>query len=85
MSSLTAVSPDRGLVAGGTSVTNGNDFANVIRATIGGGEFDSRTVVRDTQIIGITPAATSPGARDVAVTSSEAPSDVTRQPAPRGE
>jgi len=42
----------------------------VISVTIGGSELGNRTVVSATQITGVTPAVTSPGAKDVVVTSS---------------
>ena len=68
---VTAVSPATGPLAGGTSVTiTGTNFSNVTGVTIGGSELVGRTVVSTAQITGITPAATSPGAADVVVTSS---------------
>ena len=68
---VTAVSPPSGRVAGGTSVTiTGTNFVNVTSVTIGGNELGSRTMVSPTQITGTTPAATSPGRKDVVVTSS---------------
>jgi alpha-tubulin suppressor-like RCC1 family protein len=68
--SVTAVSPPSGALAGGTSVTiTGTNFVNVTSVTIGGTELGNRTVVSPTQITGTTPAATSPGAMDVVVTS----------------
>ncbi|HEV8382306.1 MAG TPA: IPT/TIG domain-containing protein, partial [Gemmatimonadales bacterium] len=68
---VTAVSPASSSLAGGTSVTiTGSNFINVTSVTIGGNELGSRTVVSSTQITGTTPAASSPGAKDVVVTSS---------------
>jgi len=68
---VTAVSPARDLLGGGSSVTvTGTNFINVISVTIGGSELGNRTVVSATQITGVTPAVTSPGAKDVVVTSS---------------
>ncbi len=68
---ITAVSPASGPLPGGTSVTiTGTNFTDVTSVTIGGGELVSRTVVSDAEITGTTPTATSPGAKDVVVTSS---------------
>ena len=68
---VTAVSPARDLLGGGSSVTvTGTNFINVISVTIGGSELGNRTVVSATQITGVTPAVTSPGAKDVVVTTS---------------
>src|SRR2546427_9167840 len=68
---VTAVSPATGLLAGGTSVTiTGTNFVGVTSVTIGGNELVSRTVVSPAKITGTTPAATGPGATDVVVTSS---------------
>ena len=68
---VTAVSPATGSMAGGTSVTiNGTNFIDVTSVTIGGSELGSRMVVSATEITGTVPAATSPGAKDVVVTSS---------------
>src|SRR5437867_985055 len=68
---VTAVSPAGDLLGGGSSVTvTGTNFINVISVTIGGSELGNRTVVSATQITGVTPAVTSPGAKDVVVTTS---------------
>ena len=68
---ITAVSPDSGSSAGGTSVTiTGTNFVNVTNVSIGGAELGNRTVVISTQITGTTPGATDLGAADVVVTSS---------------
>ena len=68
---VTAVSPATGLLAGGTSVTiTGTNFVGVTSVTIDGDELVSRTVVSPAKITGTTPAATGPGATDVVVTSS---------------
>src|SRR5437773_1613087 len=68
---VTAVSPARDLLGGGSSVTvTGTNFINVISVTIGGSGLGNRTVVSATQITGVTPAVTSPGAKDVVVTTS---------------
>jgi alpha-tubulin suppressor-like RCC1 family protein len=48
----------------------GTNFSNVTNVTIDGAELGSRTVVNPAQISGTTPAANSPGAKDVVVTSS---------------
>jgi alpha-tubulin suppressor-like RCC1 family protein len=68
---VTDVSPASGPMAGGTSVTiTGTNFTNVTSVSIGGSELGSRTVVSASQITGTTPSSTSPGAKDVVVTSS---------------
>src|SRR5436309_15580142 len=67
----TAVSPGAGPLAGGASVTiTGTNFLNVSSVTIGGNALGSRTVLSAPEITGTTPTATSPGAKDVVVTSS---------------
>src|SRR6266446_4332509 len=76
---VTAVSPANDLLGGGSSVTiTGTNFINVTSVTIGGSELGGRTVVSPTQITGTTPAATSPGAADVVVTSSSHGSGICR-------
>src|SRR5947208_3870899 len=68
---VTAVSPATDLLGGGTGVTiTGTNFVDVTSVTSGGNERGGRRVVSPTQITGTTPAATSPGATDVVVTSS---------------
>ena len=68
---ITAVSPAGSSLAGGTSVTiTGTNFIHVTSVTIGGNEIGSRTVVSSSKITGTIPAASSPGAKDVVVTSS---------------
>jgi len=68
---VTAVSPAGGPLVGGTTVTiTGTNFIDVTSVTIGGNELGSRFVVSPTRITGTTPAAISPGAKDVVVTSS---------------
>src|SRR5439155_972080 len=68
---VTAVDPGTGPLAGGTSVTiTGTNFVNVTSVTIGGNALGSRTVLSAAEITGTTPTATSPGAKDVVVTSS---------------
>src|SRR5687767_5016899 len=66
---ILSVSPDRGSLAGGTTVTiTGVNFTNVTSVAIGGNELGNRTVVSATQITGTTPAAGSGGLSDVVVT-----------------
>jgi hypothetical protein len=68
--SIVAVRPSGGPLAGGTSVTiTGTHLGDVSRATIGGLELGSLTVVSPTQLTGTTPDSTSLGAKDVVVTS----------------
>ncbi len=68
---VTVVTPAMGPLAGGTSVTiTGSNFTNVTSVTIGGSQLGNRTLGSTTQITGTTPAAASPGAKDVVVTSS---------------
>src|SRR6267143_6961342 len=66
---ITSVSPATGLPAGGTSVTiTGTSFTNASSVTIGAAELSDLTVVSPTRMTGKTPVATSPGAKDVVVT-----------------
>src|SRR5437867_4359253 len=68
---VTVVSPASGPLAGGTTVTiTGTNFIDVTSVAIGGNELGNRTALRPTQITGTIPAASSPGAKDVVVTSS---------------
>lgn len=67
---ITSVSPDRGPLAGGTTVTiTGANFTNISSVTIGGNELVNRVVVSATQITGTTPVAVKGGLSDVLVTS----------------
>lgn len=68
---VTAISPDNGPLAGGTSVTiTGTNFLNVIGVSIGGSDLVGRAVLSPTQITGTTTAATTRGTNDVTVVSS---------------
>lgn len=68
---VTGVSPDRGPLAGGTSVTiTGTSFTDITDVTIGGAALSGITVVSATEITGTTPPGTTTGAQDVVVTSS---------------
>ncbi len=65
---LTAVSPDRGPLAGGQSITlTGTNLTGATAVTIGGVAATSVTVVNATTISATTPAGTA-GAKDVVVT-----------------
>ena len=67
--SISAVSPDRGGEAGGTPVTiSGQGFTATSSVSFGSGAAASFTVVSDTEIDAMSPAASAPGAVDVRVT-----------------
>lgn len=67
---VTAISPNTGTTAGGTSVTiTGTNFTGVTGVTIGGAAATSVTVVSDTSITATTPAGTA-GTASVVVTTS---------------
>ena len=65
---VTAISPNTGSTAGGTSVTiTGTNFTGATGVTIGGAAATSVVVVSATSITAVTPARTA-GAKDVVVT-----------------
>jgi hypothetical protein len=65
---VTAISPNAGPTAGGTSVNiTGTNFISGATVTIGGGTATGVTVVNSTAITATTPAGTA-GAKDVVVT-----------------
>lgn len=65
---ISTVTPNTGLAAGGTSVTIvGTNFTGATACTFGGTAGTSRVVVDDTHITVVTPAKTA-GAYDVVVT-----------------
>lgn len=66
---LTSVSPDGGLVLGGTSVTiTGTEFRSVTAVTFGGVAATSYVVNSPTRITAVAPARAVSGAVDLAVT-----------------
>ena len=69
--SVTSVSPDRGPLAGGTTVTiTGANFQDITRAAVGGVALLNVTAQSSTQITGVTPPGLATGAQEVVVTSS---------------
>src|SRR6266480_7961394 len=65
---VTGVSPASGPLRGGTNVMiSGTHFIDVTNVTIAGADLGTRTLVNSTQITGTTPAAATPGRRDVVV------------------
>ncbi len=67
---LTSLTPLTGPVAGGTTVTlDGQGFTGVTDVAFGANPATAVTVVSDTQLTCVTPAAVGPGAVDVTLTS----------------
>lgn len=67
---VTSVTPDRGPLAGGTSVTiTGTHFTDITGVTFGGTPLGGLTVVSAAKITGLTQAGVSTGAQEVVVTS----------------
>jgi IPT/TIG domain-containing protein len=68
---VTAVAPDRGPLAGGTSVTlTGKNFTDITGVTFGGTPLQNVTAVSATQITGVTAQGHAAGPQEVVVTSS---------------
>lgn len=68
---ITSTSPGGGTTAGGTSVTiTGTNFTGATAVTFGGGNATSFTVDSSTQITAVSPSFGTPGAVDIAVTTS---------------
>jgi hypothetical protein len=66
---VTAVAPSAGTILGGTTVTiTGTTFLDGATVTVGGVDATNVVVVNDTTITCTTPPGTSPGPKDVAVT-----------------
>jgi hypothetical protein len=69
---ISSVTPNTGLVGGGTSVTiSGTGFTNGATVSIGNSAATSVTVVSATTITAVTPAANSVGAVNVVVTNGD--------------
>lgn len=68
---VSGVIPDQGPLAGGTAITIiGTGFTAPAAATIGGNAVAGLQVVSSTQLTGTAPAGSSPGFKDVVVTTS---------------
>jgi len=67
---IASISPSGGPLVGGTTVTlTGTGFSGTSRVSIGGVPAEGVSGTKKTQIVFITPASTSTGAKDVIVTS----------------